>query len=161
MDLRNRCLPVLEIVKQFLTEENWQYQMLEKRPALRIGYHGEHGTWVCYAQVDEQAQRLLFYSWMGMNIPILYRAAVIEYLTRVNFALTLGNFEMDLQNGEVRFRTSLDCAEGLPGKNALRTCLYANVRCMDHYFPGVLAVVHSGISPQAAMARVERQITEA
>jgi hypothetical protein len=74
--------------------------------------------------------------------------------------LTVGNFEMNLDSGEVRFKTSVETPEGELTVPIVRALAYANVRAMDRFFPGVLAVVHGGLSPEAALARVEAQVIE-
>ena len=40
---------------------------------------------------------------MPEDIPELHRSAVMELITRINYRLAVGHFEMDLDDGEVRF----------------------------------------------------------
>jgi hypothetical protein len=160
MESRGNGQSVLDIVVRFFREDQWNFQQVEDKPVIRAGFRGERGTWVCFARVDEEHQRFLFHSIMGLNIPQQYRLAVAEYLTRVNDGLPLGNFEMDLDSGDVRFKTSIEVPEGELTVAMVRTLAYANVRNMDYYFPGVLAVVHGGLSPEAALARAETQVVE-
>jgi len=151
---------ILDVVLRFFREDQWNFQQIDKKPVIRAGFRGERGTWVCFARVDEEHQRFLFHSIMGLNIPTQYRVAVAEYLTRVNYGLPVGNFEMDLESGDVRFKTSIETPEGEITVAMVRALAYTNIRNMDHYFPGVLAVVHGGLSPEAALARIEAQIVE-
>jgi hypothetical protein len=157
MEINGPEQSMMEVVLRFFEEEQWNYQKLEGKPVIRAGFRGDHGTWVCFVRVDEEKKHFLFHSIMGMNIPLQYRAAVVEYITRVNYVLPLGNFEMDLDSGDIRFRTSLETPEGELSVAIVRGLVYANVHTMDHYFPGVMAVVHAGLSPEAAFARIEAQ----
>lgn len=152
--------PLMDVVLQFFQEDQWIFQKIENKPAVRAGYHGERGTWVCYARVDEDSRRFLFYSLMGMNIARPDRPKVLEYLNRVNFGLTIGNFEMNMETGDVRFRTSIETPAGDLSVPIVRALVYSNVHTMDRYFPGVVAVVHGGLSPEAALARIEAQPVE-
>lgn len=160
MELNGDGQSLMDIVLKFFEEEQWNFQKIENKPVIRAGYRGERGTWVCYAQVDQENRRFLFYSLMGLNIPVQLRSAVAEYLTRVNYGLPIGNFEIDMDTGVVRFKTSVEVPEGELTVPMVRVLAYTNVRTIDHYFPGVLAVVHSGLSPEAARARVEVQPVE-
>jgi hypothetical protein len=157
MDSRGNDHSFLDVVLLFFREDQWNIQRIDNKPVIRTGFRGERGTWVCFARVDEENQRFLFYSIMGLNIPSQYRVSVAEYLTRVNFGLPMGNFEMDFYTGDIRFKTSVEVPEGELTVAMVRTLAYTNVRNMDHYFPGVLAVVHGGLSPEAALARIETQ----
>ncbi len=160
MDNRGNSQTMMDVVLQFFQEDQWIYQKIENKQALRAGYRGERGTWVCHARVDEQNQRFIFYSFMGMNIAQGDRLKVLEYLNRVNFCLLIGNFEMNMESGDVRFRTGIEIPAGGLTVPVVRAIVYANVHTMDHYFPGVVAVVHGGLSPEAALARVEAQPVE-
>jgi hypothetical protein len=146
---------VLDVVFRFLHEEQWNYQQIEGKPVIRAGFHGEHGTWVCFLRVDSGTHRLIFHSLLGMDIGPQYRAQVVEYITRVNHALALGNFEMDFDSGDVRFKTSVETPENELSVAMVRALAYANVLAIDHYFPGVMAVIHGGMSPVGALARIE------
>jgi hypothetical protein len=157
MDINGNGQPMMKVVLQFFQEEQWNYQKLEGKPVIRAGFRGDHGTWVCFIRIDEEKKQFLFHSLLGMNIPPQYRAQVVEYITRVNYCLAVGNFEMDLDSGDVRFRTSFETPEGELSVAIVRGLAYSNVHTIDHYFPGVLSVVYGGLSPEAALARIESQ----
>ncbi len=154
MDKTEHEQMVMEVVLRFFQDEQWETQRVEGKPVLRAGFRGEHGTWVCYIRVDEAQKSVLFHSLLGMNIPPQYRVAVMEYITRANYGLAMGNFEMDLDRGAVRFRTSVEAADGELSVDMLRGMAYANVHTIDRYLSGFMAVVHGGLSPAAALARV-------
>lgn len=160
MDAGGSEQPLMDVVLQFFHEDHWHYQRLANRPVVRVGYHGERGTWVCYARVDEAQKRFIFHTLMGMNIPGEYRAAVSEYLMRVNMDLPLGNFEMNMDTGEIRFKMSVETPGGELSVAMVRSMAYSSIHTMDHYFPGVLAVVHGGLSPESALKRVAAQAVE-
>ena len=77
------------------------------------------------------------------------------YLTLANYGLLVGNFEMNLDDGELRYKTSLDF-EGLDELplQLVRNLVAANVRTMERYLPG-LAAVAEGADPRAAVTAVE------
>ncbi|MBE0699841.1 MAG: YbjN domain-containing protein [Anaerolineaceae bacterium] len=158
MDINGNAQPMMDVVLRFFQEEQWNYQKLEGKPVIRAGFRGVHGTWVCFARVEEEKKQFLFHSLLGMNIPPQYRALVVEYITRVNYCLTVGNFEMDYDSGDIRFRTSVETPDGELSVAIVRCLAYTNVHTIDHYFPGVLAVMHGGLSPEAALARIEAQL---
>src|SRR5512135_3622341 len=104
--------PIMDVVLRFFREDQWNFQKLNSKPIVRAGFRGEHGTWVCFARVDEENRRFLFHSTMGLNIPSQSRMAVAEYLTRVNYGMAIGSFEMNMDTGDVRCRTSVEVPEG-------------------------------------------------
>lgn len=149
----------------FFDEEDWSYSRLPDRPILKLGYAGKTGNWTCYAQVRELDDQVLFYSICPLNISPAKRLQVAEFLTRANYGLILGNFEMDLEDGEIRYKTTLD-AEDLQGEEGsagsalssgrLRNAVYANVLMMDKYLPGILSILGGNVAPKDAIDEIEK-----
>ncbi len=150
---------LIDTAVRFLEQDQWSYQFIEDRGLVRAGYRGEHGTWVCYLRINPGASSLSFYSSMGMNIVGKDRPFVLQYLNLINAFLeshALGlRFEMDENNGDVHLRSSdLQMDEAEVDVTQVRRLAYQNVRAMDHYFPGVIAMVHAGLLPEEALAQV-------
>jgi hypothetical protein len=79
----------------------------------------------------------------------------LEYLARANFSLIIGNFEIDFDSGEVRFKTSID-VEGDELTYALfKPVVYANLFLTERYLPGLQAVLFEDIMPRAAITAIE------
>ena len=85
------------------------------------------------------------------------RTAVAEFITRANYGMRVGNFEMDFNDGEVRFKISVDVDNHELTQALVSNHVYANVWTMDRYLPGLFAVVYSDISPLEALEKVEEE----
>lgn len=90
-----------------------------------------------------------------MNAPPAKRPAIAEFITRANYGLPNGNFEMDFEDGEIRFKTSMDTEDIELTDAMVRNLVYANVLAMDQYLPGIMNVIYSDMSPDAAINRIE------
>ena len=147
---------LLAIVESFLQADDWHYSRVEGT-TLSIGFRGNNGTWTCYARTREQEERFLFYSTLSTNVPEHMRLAAAEYLTRANYGMLIGNFELDLRDGEVRYKTSIDVEGGTLTHKMIENMIYVNVLTMDRYLPGLNRVAYGNVSPQLAIAEVEGQ----
>lgn len=147
---------IFDSMVRFFREDDWKFRQIEEKPILMMGFSGESGSWICYAQAQDDRQRFIFYSVMESKVPADRRPAVAEFLTRANYGLILGNFEMDFSDGEVRYKTSVDVEGGSLAQQMIRTMVYTNILMMDRYLPGVMSVVYGGVSPADAIAQVER-----
>ncbi len=142
-------------VVQFLNQEDWQFAQVEGTTDLRMGFKGEHGQWGCVARIREAESQFMFYSICPVNAPEPVRLAMAEFLTRANYGLVVGNFELGFEEGDIRFKTSID-VEGHPlGYALIKNQVYHNVLTMDQYLPGIFAVIEGKETPQAALALVE------
>jgi hypothetical protein len=120
-----------------------------------MNFEGKNAKWSCFAQAREEQQQFVFYSLCPINTPAERRAAMEEFLTRANYGLIIGNFEMDFEDGEVRYKSSVDF-EGLSlAPEAFRTAVYANVSMMDQYLPGIMQIIYSEVSPREMIDQIE------
>jgi hypothetical protein len=71
----------------------------------------------------------------------------MELLTRINFELALGCFEMNLVDGEIRFRTSaiMPGADITPG--IVEHLVRSNLCIVEERYPQIMAVLYAGITP--------------
>ena len=141
---------IFNAVVDFLTDDGWKYTILEEDQdllALTLSFKGKSGSWQCFSIVDEEKHWLRFYSILPVHVPEDKRADIIEFMTRANYGLMLGNYEMDMNDGEVRFKTSIDGEGGELTKPMIDNLLRSNLISMDRYFPGLMAVLYSDRTP--------------
>jgi hypothetical protein len=62
---------------------------------------------------------------------------------------------MDYEDGEVRFRTSLDIENHEVTHALVSNHVYPNVWMMDRYLPGLFAVVYSDKNPEEIINSIE------
>ncbi|HNR29304.1 MAG TPA: YbjN domain-containing protein [Candidatus Hydrogenedentes bacterium] len=147
--------PLLDIIQKFLDDDHWHYERIEDRTALRMAFKGDNGEWTVVIRTKEDSQRAIFYSLLSETVPADQRALAGEYLHRANFGLPIGCFELDYDDGEVRFRTSLD-TEGAPLSAAqVKTYLYINVSTCDLYLGGLKRVLSGAVTPENAIREIE------
>jgi hypothetical protein len=145
----------LETVKAFLDQEKWAYEEHPEGNALRMRFKGEAGEWVVVARDVDDGQKLLVYSLPSNTIPADRRPAVAEALCRINYGLILGNWEMDVRDGEIRYKTSVDVRGVEPSVEMVQHLVFMNVVMTDRYLPALLGVAYGQQSPEAAVAAVE------
>ena len=149
---------LLAKVAIFLTQEGWPCEQVGEQMLLRTGFHGEHGQWTCYAHCRADVAQCLFYSVAPVRAPEVLRPAVAEFVTRANWGLLIGNFELDYADGEIRYKTSLQL-NGTPlTAELLHPLIYGNVVVMDKYLPGLQAVVALTQTPSSAIQAVEESL---
>jgi hypothetical protein len=148
-------MSLLDAVVAYFESENWPCQRLEDRSVLQVAFTGDHGTWNCFALARDEHSQLVFYSIYPEKVSPERRDDVAEYLTRANYGLMIGNFEMDLDDGDVRYKTGIQVEGEDLGLEMVRGVVLPNVVVMDRYLPGLRAVADTGLSARAALSLVE------
>jgi hypothetical protein len=148
---------VLELFETHLQDLEWHYQLDEKREIVRLGVSCQHGAFEVIIHVLDDIDVVKCFSIFPIRVPEESRAAVAEYLTRANYGLMFGNFEMDYSDGEVRFRTSMNTDDVAINSVVARHLVQQNINTADRYLSGLLRVVYGQVAPAAAIREVESQ----
>jgi hypothetical protein len=139
----------------YFEQDSWAFRRIDEHRAVEMSVAGENGTFRLVAIADEERNILRFLTFIEGKVPEARRREVMEYFTRANYGLLLGNFEMDLGDGEVRFKCSVDL-EGIEISYPLyQNLLYVSVGMVDRYFPGFQRVLQGSADPAAAVSDIE------
>lgn len=148
-------LQAFDLLSNYLDEDEWFPRRIEGKYAYSMSYSGKNGDLRCYAIVRVDLEEFLFYAVAPVKVPEEVRVAVSEYLTRANYGLRIGNFELDYSDGEVRYKSSLDFEGQTLTADLIRNAMYPAVHTMDRYLPGLLRVSFGGSTPHEAIEEVE------
>ena len=143
---------LLADLRTLFRQNGWPFSDVRGAPVLFSELSGMLGRWKFYAQVVEEHDLILLYSVCPFRVPEERRSEVSEFLTRANYGLAAGNFELDFADGEVRYKTALQRhVDGLDAA-ALKRVVRANGIAMETYLPGIGAVI-TGTAPVPALER--------
>jgi hypothetical protein len=146
---------ILEKMLNFFTQDDWQFTKLQGEPILSMAFQGKNGEWTCYAKAREEQQQFVFYSLCPINASEDKRLAVAEFLTRANYGMMNGNFELDFNDGEIRYKTSIDVEGDRLTPALIKNLVYTNVTMMDEYLPGIMSVINGDVEPKEAIVQIE------
>lgn len=146
---------IFDEVKAFFAYEDWPVQVSPSERLLETQFKGDEGQWACFAQANEEAHQFVFYSVCPTHVPSARRATMAEFISRANFGLMIGNFELNFDDGEVRYKTSLDVEDTDINFNLIKNLVYANITLMNHYFGGVMKVIYSDKAPSELIEEIE------
>lgn len=138
--------PLLEELKRAFADNDWPYTEVRGAPILVGVFSGPAGSWSFYAQAVEDKGLILLYSICPQRAPEQRRGEVADFITRANYGLAAGNFELDFNDGEIRYKSVLHTqGDGLDAQ-ALKRVVRANGIAMETYLPEITAVI-AGTSP--------------
>ena len=143
------------VLGQFLESDDWYPQAIEEKFLFRMGFSGKNGQQTCFARIFDELEQFVFYAIAPVKIPEEQRQEVAEFLTRANYGLRIGNFEMDFSDGEVRYKSSLDFENEMLSPHFIKNAIYPAVHTMDRYLPGLMGVLYGGKSPLEAIHEIE------
>lgn len=146
---------IFETAVHFFQTQNWTVSQIPDQQVLHFYFEGDNGQWECYAQAREAQGQFIFYSVFPLKAPQAKYQAVVEYITRANYGLIIGNFEFDFSDGEIRYKTSINVDSSNLDVAVISQLIYTNLLNADKYLPGILAILDSEILPEEAIASLE------
>jgi hypothetical protein len=151
----NQAQALFEVLQDYYNFRQWPFEPLEGQTTLHMSYQGENGEWETFAHVNEENSQASFYSIYPQKTPAGRRMTMAELLTRINYGMAIGNFEMDFDDGEVRYKTSLDVTDDRLSFALLTQLSEANLFLTDRYFLVIQAVMEKGMSSVDALNLLE------
>jgi hypothetical protein len=139
----------------YIDGRGWPYTVEDDHARVSFPGFGTNGAWTVYAVAREADEQLLVHSVFEEPVPPRRREEMALFLTRANFGLVIGNFELDLDSGELRYKTSIDVEGAELTEPLIDHVVLANVATFDRYLPGIEAVLE-GTDALLAVSEVER-----
>ncbi|MDM8527729.1 YbjN domain-containing protein [Anaerolineales bacterium HSG24] len=132
-----------QAVQAYFKAAEWGYHRIPDRHSLQTIFEGKNGTLTCLAHVRETQNQLIFYAVCPLKVPPDKRPTMANYLTRTNYGLAIGNFELDVSDGEIRYKTSLDLSGCQIETRLIQNVIQANVLTLDQYLPEIMTIIYS------------------
>jgi hypothetical protein len=108
------------------------------------------GSWV-----QNKPERMVFYVYHPIQILFSARQAVMELVTRMNYGLSWGCFELDMNDGELRFRVGLHMDGSQIDRRLVHNAIHHGFSTLLYYHGAVSTLLYDNLTPEHAL-----QITE-
>lgn len=99
---------LLDQVIAYFQLRGWPIAQHDSLPMVRMEFATDQAEGTMFVQITPGRRRVVAYAALPDRVPADRRSDVAELLVRANGALTIGNFDLDLDEGEIRFRSGLD-----------------------------------------------------
>ncbi len=149
---------IFDKIELYLKGKKIKYEVIVPNKAIKFGFGGLDCNWGKVNMLiiinDDRAN---CYASAPANIPEKSRANIAEAIARANYGLRAGNFEMDFDDGEIRYKTEIVQVEleSEQFEERAREFIYRGVNIMDKYGDAFIKISLGFQSPKDAIAEVE------
>jgi hypothetical protein len=145
-----------ETLRKVLTQIDWSSDPDEENASFYIDFGSPHTPVSdAIAAIAIEAEQFLFYVNIGPMAPPERRDEVARFISRVNWELSIGNFEMDHEDGFVRFRSSIAFSNTVLTEALIRNAILAAMEVIEIYADPVVDVLGRGKSAEEAWLGVK------
>lgn len=140
-------------LERLLTELGLEPERDEKVAGFHIDFGGDGiPVSTAFAAIAPGSERFVFYINLGLDVAPGRRDEVARLLTRLNWRLMVGSFDMDYADGNVRFRVAIDFHDGELAENLMRNAILAAMNAIEAHAGALLRVASGAQSAEDAMA---------
>jgi len=123
--------------------------------AVVASFGGHAGSYRVLGRVGDDRQLFQVFGLTPFRVPEGSRAAIAETIARANYGLMLGKFELDLDDGELRFQVAHILTSDMLDDNVIERMIGVTLSMLDMYLPAFLSVIYGNELPRLAVRCVE------
>lgn len=158
MEERQYSSDIAEAVNKFLVDDEWNFDFdrEEGQFHFRLTLDGKlKETRYCII-INEDDYTVYAYSPIGADKgDEQMMSAMADFICRANYGMKNGNFELDMMDGEIRYKCYVDCENMIPSADVIRNSIYCPASMLDRYGGGIVGIVCLDASPADAIAKCE------
>ncbi len=146
---------VRQMIEEYLNGENWRYDYREDGNyfIMRMNMRTvDYAT--CVIQLYDNLD-FIVYTIFPIKATEEKAASINEFLSRANYGLKIGNFELDFEDGEIRYKNAVAWNGSAPDQESLDRMINIGFSMVDRYAPGILAIQYGSADPKAEITRIE------
>ncbi|MBQ3376793.1 MAG: hypothetical protein IJG62_00825 [Synergistaceae bacterium] len=136
---------------------------------LNFSFDDENGVFAFNLGIEGPINNLNFFIEIGDDRFLVYAvppiaadvnnssvtAAIAEFICRANYGMPYGNFELNVDDGEIRYKVFVQCDDITPNKDLVIKSVYHPVLVFERYSPGITAVLFGSANPAEQIQKCE------
>lgn len=154
---------IANVVKQFLTKDEWHYSFDEERGIFDFGLRVRNKIQKIKYIIDIKEDDMVIYGVCPISADSdddKMMAQMAEFICRANFGLNNGCFEFDFRDGEIRYKSFIDCDKALPSIEVVRNSIYCTAEMYRRYADGIVSIIFMESSAKEAIDMCEKSADE-
>ena len=154
---------VANAINNFLTEDEWHFSFDDQRGLFKFGLNLKGRIKNVRYIVDIKDDEYVVYaiSPIGADEDDEKMMAIMaEFICRANYGLKNGNFELDMRDGEIRYKSFVDCEGLTPTTEMVRNSIHCPAAMFDRYGDGIVDIIFGNSTAKEAVAKCEKSPEE-
>ena len=144
-----------ELYKQitvFLDDDGWNYDFEEEIGVVFTEIQLGNVLKRARIFIDIRDDKYLVYAAMDPKCAEAFRFETASLLTRINYDIVYGSFDMDFSDGDIRFRFPVDCDGMLPSRDIVQDSIALPALMMERFGEAICRVMNGVCSAETAHA---------
>lgn len=160
---KNYSMEIANEINNFLLKNDWRFFFDEERGVFRFGLRLKNKIKTINYIIYTENKYYLVYAVSPIGADsddYEMMARMAEFICRANYGLTSGDFELDMRDGEIRYKSYVDCDGIIPTEEMIRESIYCPAAMFERYAPGIFDIIFGNSTAIDAVDKCEKSIEE-
>lgn len=156
---RNYSMEIANAINSYLKQDDWHFSFDEENGLFRFGLSLSSKIKKINYIVDVKEDEYIVYAIAPIGADEEDKkmmATMAEFVCRANYGLKNGNFELDMRDGEVRFKCFVDCESITPSKDMVQNSIHCPAIMFKRYGSGIVDIIFGNVTASEAVKRCEK-----
>ena len=161
--MSNYSRAIVNAIETFLTNLDWNYRFDEDNGIFHFGTRlkGKIKTIKYYVFVHEDSFSTIAVSPIEVDHKNPEEIAVMaQFLCRANYGLRNGNFELDVRDGEIRYKSFNNIRGMEVSREVIKDSIFVSAAMFERYSQGIVGIIYGGLDAKEAMDLCEGRARE-
>lgn len=146
------------LIKKFLDEDDWRYSFDQEKGLFRFGL-----------SIKGKLKNIQYLIVVNKDDYTVYAVSPLsadqdddeqmkkmaEFVCRANYGLRNGNFELDFQDGELRYKCYVNCNGDLPSMEIVEKSIHCPAVMFTRYGKGIIEILFGSMNADEAVKLCE------
>lgn len=154
---------IADAINRFLTEDDWHFLFDEQRGMFKFGLSLKSRMKSINYIIDVKDDEYVVYAISPIGADHMdenMMTSMADFICRANYGLKNGNFELDMRDGEIRYKSYVDCEGITPTTDIVRNSILCPGAMFNQYGDGIVDIIFGGASAKDAIAKCEKSPEE-
>lgn len=154
---------IANAINNFLTEDDWHFSFDDQRGLFKFGLNLKGRIKKVSYIVDVKDDEYVVYAISPLGADEddeKMMATMAEFICRANYGLKNGNFELDMRDGEIRYKCFVDSEGITPTTEMVRNSIHCPAAMFDRYGAGIVDIIFGNSTAKDAIAKCEKSPAE-
>ena len=154
---------IADAINRFLAEDDWHFLFDEQRGMFKFGLSLKSRMKSINYLIDVKDDEYVVYAISPIGADHMdekMMTSMADFICRANYGLKNGNCELDMRDGEIRYKSSVDCEGIMPTTDIVRNSIHCPGVMFDQYGEGIVDIIFGNATAAEAIAKCEKSPVE-
>jgi hypothetical protein len=154
MNEQNYSESIANAINNFLVEDDWHFSFDDQCGIFKFELRMKGNVKKINYVIDVQEDSYLVYAFSPIGADPedeKIMSSMAEFACRANYGLKNGNFEIGMEDGEIRFKSFVDCEGTMPTLEVLKNSIYCPAAMYARYGMAILDIIFKNSTAKEAI----------